>query len=783
MADRIADADAGFQFETSLCTFLVRSSPVLNTYKTGTKGAGLNQTRKAVWSLTIFPYHPAPRWTAQYFGNAQRSVTDKSTRRVQTTGAAQRDSEGAHSLNGAGGHLRQNRVALVCPVCLKVDKYLSTHLRRKCMQFKSAAEVKQAVGNAQRRLWKIAELAIVFDYNAIKGIHSPEELCAFLESKGFIIKNKPQVARIQPELTEEVAGLGETVSQDFAGHLPAADESERIDDREVEEPSEVEEEESDHTDHTEEEVNDDSIEYNVENIGIDPRFKRILKTRWTTGTRIKMKKAGLYKRHSLNAPLLKSFALYLQENLRVKRYQQEVEDVARFLYFMNPRSVNLNFVKDIERVNQFLTKLSGILKSQTIFNYLKHVRRFVNFQIKSTNLRMNKRSLFRDCSYFMDVTEDIQKRMRKGISCEIVRKRYTSLMKTVTTPENCRRLLVEAKESFLKAIQEAKTKCAVEEDVKLLIMNYLEALLVLKHLQRPGVVQNMTVSEWTERLHYKYTWENNPLDLTVIAVKAHKTATQQVATFAITEEEEQWFKVYYEKIRPTLLRDNSPKDIFFISTTGKTIYNVSNDLRRLHKRFDLPNVSSQLARRVCETWTVAQFLDSERYLFAKYLAHTSTTADRCYREKTLSDICRASILVSQIGTSKDVENQPSTSRRIESTSGGATPNQLDHPANCNKEAVAQSKNSREEAFRKFIEMYPLDLDSLGPAPKTAMTVSKAHGRYLSDRWRKTQNKMRTDYIAGHFKKGKPREEEVKRLIESKRWKQNLPQVKNIMEQL
>ncbi|XP_068090635.1 uncharacterized protein [Hyperolius riggenbachi] len=314
-------------------------------------------------------------------------------------------------------------------------------------------------------------------------------------------------------------------------------------------------------------------------------------------------------------------------------------------------------------------------------------------------------------------------------------------------------------------------------------MFYLEALLVLRHLQRPGVVQNMTVSEWTERIHYKYTWENNPLDLTVVAVAEHKTATHQVATFALTAEEEQWFKVYFEKIRPTLLNRKSPKDIFFISSTGRKIYNASNDLRRLHRRFKIPNVSSQLARRICETWTVAQYSDSERYLFAKYLAHTSATADRCYREKTLGDICHASILVSQIGASKDVENQPSSSRILASTSSGATSTELQQPANRKHEEDAQSKNPREEAFRKFTEMYPLDLDSLGPAPKTAKTVSKVHGQYFSDKWRKTQNNMRADYIVGHFKKRKPSNEEVKRLIESKGWKQNLPKVNKIMEKL
>ncbi|XP_040273896.1 uncharacterized protein LOC120989698 [Bufo bufo] len=666
---------------------------------------------------------------------------------------------------------QQNRYALGCKFCLKIQETLPVHLRRTCTKNASPAKIDSLVSEAREKMRSILKGLTIIEYTDLdyKDSDPLEFFVRFLEKRGCYIKGKPvqptRTSRIQPEVAGEDAGMCEAASHDIAGSLQEqmpitvelsapADESDRIDEekptqiKEEPEESELIEEEEEESEHIEEE---DNTEDNVDDIDEDQQLNRTLTTQWNTNTRAKMMKAGLYMRHSLNAPLLKGFTSYLQETLGVIRYQHEVEDVARFLYFMNPMCVNMSFVKDIKRVNQFFTKLKGILMSQTMFNYLKHIRRFVNFQMKSTNLHVRKPSLFKACSFFLKVTEDIQKRLRKGISREVVRKRYTSLM-TLTSPEDCRRLLREAKELFLQAIQEARTKRSVGEEKKLLILYYLEALLVLKHLQTPGVVQNMTVSEWTDRLHYNYTWENNQLSLTVVAVETHKTATQQVATFALTEEEEQWFKVYYEKIRPTLLqKNNSPEEIFFLSSTGQKIYNVSNDLWRLHKRFDLPNVSSQVARRVCEKWTVAQYSDSERYLFAKYLTHTSTTADRCYREKTLNDICHASILVSQIGSRKDVENQPSTSRSA-ATSRAATSSQVRLSSKCEQKAVAQSTNPREGAFQKFTEKFPLDLDSLGPAPKAAMAVSKAHGQYFSDRWRKTQNKMRTDYIAGHFKK-------------------------------
>ncbi|KAM4038365.1 uncharacterized protein ACNLHF_016677 [Anomaloglossus baeobatrachus] len=265
--------------------------------------------------------------------------------------------------------------------------------------------------------------------------------------------------------------------------------------------------------------------------------------------------------------------------------------------------------------------------------------------------------LFQSCNFFMGVTEDIQKRLSKGVSREVVSKRYLALTTSMKTPAECRRLLVVAKPPFLKCIRATQGK-SLNQDTKLQIIYYLQALLVLKHLQRPGVVQNMTVSEWKERIHYRYLWE----DLVIIGVKLHKTASHQVASFVLTKEEEMWFNTYYERVRPTLVHKDSPKDIFFLSTSGQEIHSVSNDIAWLHKKYQLPNVTSQLVRRVCETWTLPKYSDSEKCLFSKYLAHSNLTAERNYREKTLEDICHGYKLVIEAGHPGSDKPQASTSR-------------------------------------------------------------------------------------------------------------------------
>lgn len=65
----------------------------------------------------------------------------------------------------------------------------------------------------------------------------------------------------------------------------------------------------------------------------------------------------------------------------------------------------------------------------------------------------------------------------------------------------------------------------MESAEKLLLVYYLEAVVSLSHLQRPGVVENMTVSEWLDRKEHQSRF--------VIVVKEHKTSAHDVAAFAL----------------------------------------------------------------------------------------------------------------------------------------------------------------------------------------------------------------------------------------------------------
>ncbi|XP_069598401.1 uncharacterized protein [Ranitomeya imitator] len=219
------------------------------------------------------------------------------------------------------------------------------------------------------------------------------------------------------------------------------------------------------------EVEDEQSEESETEETFDEETQRALLSKWSTDTRKKMKKAGLYKRHSTREPILMGFSQYLQKSLMVTHYKQEVQDVARFLYYMNAQHASLDFVKDIEKANTFFNTLRDMkLANQTIFNYLKHVRRFLTYNLKSTNLFEDNATLFNSCKFFIEVTEDIQKRLSKGISREVVGKRYQALMSSTKTPRECQRVLHAAKPSFLKFIKNVKHSKVSTKATKLEIL-------------------------------------------------------------------------------------------------------------------------------------------------------------------------------------------------------------------------------------------------------------------------------------------------------------------------
>ncbi|CAJ0968023.1 unnamed protein product [Ranitomeya imitator] len=281
--------------------------------------------------------------------------------------------------------------------------------------------------------------------------------------------------------------------------------------------------EPDHTGSVSDRIGDEEV--------MDGSDLSIQKREWKDKNHTATKAAGLYKRHSLNHPMLKGFHSYLT----VTHGSQTV----------NRRSVTLEYLVKPNKVNNFFEQLGKLcLSSQTSLKMLKHIRRFTIYQMRATKLRLENPQLYKACEVFMNFTTDLQKSLYKGACRESVSKRYDLLMKPSKSPKDCQIILEEARPTFLASV-EAVTDGGSEVDHREVVL-YLEALLILKHLQRPGVVRNMTVSERNERIHDAYQGRRK----TIVGVKTHKCSTSQVATFVLSEEEDSWFKAYAEYVRP-----------------------------------------------------------------------------------------------------------------------------------------------------------------------------------------------------------------------------------------
>ncbi|CAB1425227.1 unnamed protein product, partial [Pleuronectes platessa] len=152
---------------------------------------------------------------------------------------------------------------------------------------------------------------------------------------------------------------------------------------------------------------------------------------------------------------------------------------------------------------------------------------FLDYHTGLTNLRKDDKALYNDCIDFVDYIGSVQSMLSKQVNKEIVSKRHAMFMdKDVLSPRDC---------------WAVASQC-------IFVLYYLEAIVILKHCQRPCVVENMKVAEWLGR---KQESEQES-EHTIIYVKDHKTAAHFVVGIALSKQEEEWFE------KPSLRRTFYP---------------------------------------------------------------------------------------------------------------------------------------------------------------------------------------------------------------------------------
>ncbi|XP_048853200.1 uncharacterized protein LOC125721187 [Brienomyrus brachyistius] len=153
-------------------------------------------------------------------------------------------------------------------------------------------------------------------------------------------------------------------------------------------------------------------------------FQAIREVQWSQTSRHMMQEKGLYRKHSLDHPLLKGFATYLEKDLLNENFKQEVENVSRFMFYMNPLKPSLEFVRETEKAGLFFRELSEAgLSGQTQATYLKSLKRFLKYHTVVTDLRQDNRGLWNDAKFFMEDLSSLQQSCAKLVIKEIIQRR------------------------------------------------------------------------------------------------------------------------------------------------------------------------------------------------------------------------------------------------------------------------------------------------------------------------------------------------------------------------
>ncbi|KAK9535941.1 hypothetical protein VZT92_005775 [Zoarces viviparus] len=615
--------------------------------------------------------------------------------------------------------LRHNMVH--CLKCNKPQKCISVHLRRMCMKNNTPEE--QATELAEMkdsaRLWILESRT--WDYKELCGIvpHKPSRVAILkaMLKRHFLVNNPPH----EGDLSDDPA----------PSSSPAASISEA-------------------TSLTTAAVSSEPDSSDPDAGPSDPTWQKDLPA-VTTKVRVKMQAAGLYKKFSGDAEVIKDFKKYLSVDLAVTNCQQEVDNVARFLRYMQPTGdvPTLDFLKKSTETRDFFQDLKNTdMTAATILNYIKNILRFVDYLRNRLDLAATNSEFRNQCQAYKELVETLRKAISKTNSKHTLSTRYQRFVDGTRSLRECQEVLRVAEKEFLQIfwmlINKDSAKVSIQQ--RTYYRYYLEAILVLRHFQRPGAVEGMSVREWLNR---------KPVDnMLVIGISNHKTATTQLASFAISQEEEAWFQAYYEHIRPGFIGDLDSCDRFFTSAKGTAVSTVTNDLGRMHERYKVSNVTSREVRRIAETEVDSTFTTSQKEGVARYMAHTTAVAKSHYRMLDPASVVQTAVLLGKLSGCS-----PQRASQTDETSG----------------------QQEDRTFDSFIAAFPVTNDGRPPSQKQRTDAGFSPDRTFYDKWCGLQYVNRRRYLLSLFQMRKPSAGSVSRAIAKEGWQSNHPSADEVVK--
>jgi len=167
-----------------------------------------------------------------------------------------------------------------------------------------------------------------------------------------------------------------------------------------------------------------------------------------------------------------------------------------------------------------------------------------------------------------------------------------------------------------------------------IITAYAAATIVYGNGQRSGVINNLTIEEYTLR-------EEGENDMIVIPCIHHKTAKQGPALLAITEEAEEMLDYYYNNIRNQLKPSEGNEEYFFLKHNGTEYDQV---YRRIKEALSTPTMTPPQPGlyRILISSEARRHLDEfKRRQIIKHLSHSASTSEKYYEFENVTDASQA----------------------------------------------------------------------------------------------------------------------------------------------
>ena len=328
-------------------------------------------------------------------------------------------------------------------------------------------------------------------------------------------------------------------------------------------------------------------------------------------------------------------------NKSIETSKSIVSDVEKYLTNCSHSSSTksaTDLLLDRKVLQAHYDKLKNIYQPTTITEKLRRLKMAIDFLNHTQD----------DDDMYMKATRTLETLSRwiKALSKAIGKQRQEHGMRVRNTLENNEP--TKAVSEFLNNVNlQAKIDCAIlnlassfnTQDAKLLTA-YVASMILYENGQRSGVIENLTITEFSKRMHKFYEGQER----VIIPCLNHKTGPQGIAQLVTTPKGENLLLQYYTLARAKIMPKPGCDQLFFLTPCGGRYNQV---YRKICESIKINNINvteppKPKTYRIGMSSKVGRHLsDAKRRAVVKHMNHTEQTSEKYYEFVNLDDAAMA----------------------------------------------------------------------------------------------------------------------------------------------